>query len=441
MAATSQAARSLSPSSVEATKIKRNLVANYLGTAFVAASQIVIIPLYLRYLGEHDWGLLSSLLALAATLLILEAGVSQAVARGISERNADSPRIDRRAFQIVERRYLVMTLSASALLALVSGRLGPLLLPHAGVDARGFALLAIAMAASQIVGSLYRGTLVGHGAQVRLNVLVIAVTIARHTIGVTLAARGYGVIPVALALAGSLVAEAALRRWLVSRLLSTRTGTGYANARERNPLVARGALVLAFAGMIGALATQLDRLILGTSISAVDLGRYAIAATLSLSVLQLIYPISNALMPHLKDFQDSGAGRGLLSRTYRMLFAILLLLWVGAAFIAAKGMQWWLPHVESADVASVVAPLFLIHLIGTSLNALCVPLYLTLLARHLDRHIFVANLCSICVLVVTLTTLIPRYGATAGSLAWLFANGTLLMFYFSIYRSRTGHHD
>ena len=421
--------------------IKRNLLANYLGTAFVAVSQIVIIPLYLRFLGEHDWGLLSSLLALAATLLILEAGVSQAVARGISEQNVHAQMIDRRAFQIVERRYLALTLSSSALLALIAGKLGPMLLPQAGAHATAFVFVAIAMAASQIVGSLYRGALVGHGAQVRLNALVVAVTLVRHAFGLTLAARGYGVVSVALALAASFVTEAALRRWLVSHLLSSHTSSEGAPTSQPDSFVARGALVLAFAGMIGALATQLDRLILGASISAVDLGRYAIAATLSLAVLQLVYPISNALIPHLKDFQDSGTGRGrgLLKRSYRMLFAILLPVWAGAALVAAKGLQWWLPHFESADVASVVAPLFLIHLVGTSFNALCVPMYLTLLARHLDRRIFIANLCSISVLIVTLKTLIPHYGATAGSVAWLLSNATLLMLYFAVYRRSLKH--
>lgn len=416
--------------------LKRNLAANYVGTAFVAASQVLVIPLYLRFLGEHDWGLLSSLLALAATLLILEAGVSQAVARGIAERGAGAASIDRRSFESVERRYLALTLGGSALLAVFSARLGSLLLPQAAASATGFALVAIAMAAAQIVGSLYRGALVGHGSQVRLNALIVASTLVRHTLGLTLAARSHGAISVASALAVSFVLEAAARRWLVARLLSTAPVGDDRMSSQHRRSSSRGALILAAAGIAGALATQLDRLVLGASISAVDLGRYAIAATLSLAMLQLIYPISNALMPHLNDFQSPGASRRLLTRSYRLLFAILLPLWAGAALLATEGLQRWLPRVGSADVASAVAPLFLIHLVGTTLNALCVPLHLALLAGHLDRRILVANLAGLCALLAALATLVPHHGAIAGSLAWALGNAALLILYFAMYQSR-----
>jgi O-antigen/teichoic acid export membrane protein len=64
--------------------LRRNLAANYAGTVFTAATQILLIPLYLRVLGEHEWGMLSAVVALSTTLLILEAGVSLAVARNFS---------------------------------------------------------------------------------------------------------------------------------------------------------------------------------------------------------------------------------------------------------------------------------------------------------------------------------------------------------------------
>lgn len=415
--------------------INRNLLANYVGTAFVAATQILVIPLYIGYLGERDWGLLSSLLALAAALLILEAGVSQAVARGISERNIDGPLINRRRFESVERKYLSITLGFAVAASLLAEQLGAFLLPQGGTKSHVFALLAIAMSGSQIVGSLYRGVLIGRGAQVRLNGLLIVACWLRHILGVTVASRGDGVVAVAVAIAASFVVEAVLRRWLIAGLLSPQHASAGTASVEQELPAGRGAIVLAAAGTVGALATQFDRLFLGTLISSVDLGRYAIAATLSLAVLQLIYPISNSLLPRLSEFKDLAKRDGLFGRAYLMLFAILVPVWGGAVLFASEGLHRWLPRdAVAADAASSVQPLLLIHLIGTSLNALCVPLHMAMLASHLDERILIANLAAALVLAGALTFLTPRYGAIAGSIAWSFSNAALLGLYFALHK-------
>lgn len=414
--------------------IKRNLLANYSGTLVVAGTQILTIPLYLRHLGEHDWGVLSVLLALAATLLIFEAGFSQSVARGVAEGASRTGNIERDSFLRTESRYFAVTAVGAAALFAVSSGLGSLLFRNSTSASTALVGMAIGMASAQIMGSLYRGALIGRGAQVRFNVLLVVMTVLRHAAGISVAAAGHGVLAVAGVMAASYALECGLRRWAVNPLLSARSPADLqapTSAGHTTPPPAdSGAKFLALAGVLGALATQIDRLVIGSAVGAEALGHYAIGATLSLAVLQFVYPISNALMPRLKSFdRRSGSAGVAMMHTYGLLGGLLLAVWLLAGAFVVWGLQEWLPPTVSGNAAEAVWPLFLLHLAGTTLNALCIPLHLRLLAEHRDRAILQANAFSLLCLVTVLGLLVASLQALAGSLAWIAFNAALLASY------------
>ena len=411
--------------------IRRNLIANYGGTLVVAAAQVLTIPLYLRNLGEQDWGMLSALLALAATVLVFEAGVSQSVARGIAEGTDPRRLIDRASFALLERRYVLVTAGGAVLLLTLSPLLGRLLLPDDHGRSATLAAIAVSMASAQIVGSLYRGVLIGQGAQVRLNLLLIGMTLVRHASGITAATAGAGLEAVAAVLAASFVLEAALRRLALKPLLTPFDERPFTRPATRTT----GVRLLALAGMLGALSTQVDRLFIGSVVGAEALGYYAIAAMLSLAVLQFVYPIANAFMPRLAQFAGPCAAGSAMARSYRFLGVMMVVAWVAAAAFLHWGLEIWLPEGRSIDAAATVRRLFLLHLAGTTINALCIPLHLRLLARHRDRAIVVVNAGSLTCLIVTLQASVAAYQSYAGALAWITFNIALLAGY--SYASRT----
>jgi len=66
--------------------IKKNTIANFLGVGYTTTIGIVILPLYLQYLGEEAFGLVGFFIVLQAWMQLLDMGISpmlsQQTARG-----------------------------------------------------------------------------------------------------------------------------------------------------------------------------------------------------------------------------------------------------------------------------------------------------------------------------------------------------------------------
>lgn len=403
--------------------LKRNLAANYAGTAFVSLTQIVLIPLYLNILGEYEWGVLSAIIALSTALLILEAGLSLIVARSLSDHIGNSTTINH-TFRRLEAGYL-----RGVFVVILAGTVAAPSLSQWMFAGHGhriqIAYLAIVISAAQIMSSLYRSVFVGIGKQVPFNVLLIIFTMFRHSAALAAALNIGGAASVASAFAISFCIEATVRRWHALHALSVMAPRG--DDRDRIPNLRSGSLPLVLATAVGALSTNLDRLTLSGIVTAIDLGRYAIAATLSLSTLQLIYPISTALIPKLHSFRDRVSGHKMMWNIYKTLLIFLAIVWIMVSAASGWALPFWL---DDADAAAAVRPLFLMHMVGTSLNALSIPLYLRLLALHQDRRIAATAVVSFSVQLMTLALLLSLdYGTLAGSIAWCAGNLVLLLTY------------
>lgn len=408
-------------------RFKPNLLANYGGAAFVAAAQVLLIPLYVTLLGQHDWGVLSAVIALSTALLVVETGISLAVARGFSSLAQGSVASRHESFRFIERRYLAVVAAMAFAGISAAAPLTPWLLPSTTANAELILRSTLVMAAAQIVGSLYRSVLVGTGEQVRLNMLLVTFTTLRHAAGITGALLGGGVMAVAGSFALGFVVEAAFRRQgALNALRRHRDDPDDVANRPLSP-PATGATPLAIAGTIGAMGTQIDRLVLSRIVDPTTLGYYAIAATLSLAVLQLVYPLSSALLPRLDRFRSGVERNHIVRRSFAMVGGLLATAWIGATLLTFGGLRLWLP---SEALAAAVQPLFLVHLLGTTFNALCVPLYLGLLAHHDDHAILAATAIAFAVQAATLFLSSVHFGALAGSLAWCAGNGILLIAYY-----------
>jgi O-antigen/teichoic acid export membrane protein len=408
---------------------KQNLIANYGGTVFVAVVQVLVIPLYIRLLGESQWGVLSLAIALCASLLIVETGISLAIARSFTVAGTERASAQGRLHWL-ERRYIFGAATLVATAGITAPLLAPLVFPEAAPDPNKLVFALVTMAAAQIVGSLYRSVIVGIGKQVHFNALLVVFTTLRHAAALVAALIHPGTLVVVSAFASVSVLEACARR------RAALAGLRHLPNKTESPraLSPAGAVPLAIAAAIGALTTQIDRLLLSAAISLESLGHYAIAAMLSLAALQLVYPISQALLPRLADFQDYRSRMRVLRQSYSVLGIILFFVWVGAVLLQVGPLSWWL---RSEDLAGVVEPLFLVHLAGTSVNALGIPLYLEMLAFRRDFQILGCNVLALASAVSILIAGGEAYGALTGSFAWLVANVVLLLGYLWVLKQST----
>jgi len=64
--------------------IKKNIIANYIGQAYVMILGIVITPLYLKYMGAEQYGLIGFFIILQMWLNLLDAGLSSTLGREVA---------------------------------------------------------------------------------------------------------------------------------------------------------------------------------------------------------------------------------------------------------------------------------------------------------------------------------------------------------------------
>jgi O-antigen/teichoic acid export membrane protein len=401
-----------------------NISANYVGTIGVAAVQLMSIPAFVSQLGAHTWGLLSAILALSSALMVLEAGVGLAISRHFSLFHI-GVKDSAESFKRLERGYL----STSAVVVFSGLVVGVPLLGWLRLDAQQVTgttmALTFAMAGAQIAGGLYRSVLVGTGFHIALNAILIGSAVLRFGLALLAASAGASLAVIVGCLALGALAETAARRAAARVALSRRPNIEVPGVGASSPMAA-GAWALAAAGAIGALATQLDRLLLSRVVEPAELGAYSIAVTLSLAALQLVYPLTVALIPKLQLFRQQSGDAGVYIHTYAAVVALLSIVWLVAAVVVVPGLGWWLPDEE---LARSVRPLFWLHLVGTSLNALCVPLYLGLLSNHRDVAIAVTALVALVVQLAVLAAAVRSAGVAAGAWAWCAGNFTLLLAY------------
>jgi O-antigen/teichoic acid export membrane protein len=403
------------------------MLANFGAAGFVAVLQIATIPLYLHLAGPEQWGQLSTVLALAAALLTLESGVSTSVARHIALA-ADSDMPLEANLRRLEVQYGIGSL-AVALAGVAAQPFAQFFFPNSLQSASALLPAAGLMAACQIDASLYRAILVGRGRHEVLARITVLVATLRHSAALAMLWLGMGAVGAALAIAAASVLEALLRRHQALRFLTgAPTGTRSIN-KSSETLFRGGTLALVLTGTLGALMPQLDRVVLASQLGATAVGQYAIAATLSLAVLQFVYPVSTSLIPQLNGFVSTSARKNKQLRwiTALALAAILVSAWTFEWFMSRWGLQLWL---RQEQLTAVVAPLFAVHLVGTSLNVLCVPLHLKLLANHQDFSLLSGAIASLAAQMTALVVgLSLNFGPLAGSLAWCIANATLLFVY------------
>jgi O-antigen/teichoic acid export membrane protein len=411
--------------------LRTSIAANYVGAAVVVLAPLLAMPWYLDLLGEGLFGLVAFIGAMQSLLNLLDAGLSQGLVRSVAlSRNPQTGAPAQATANLLlacERGYCgtVVVLGAALLLAQPWISATWLQIPPAlAAPAQTAVLGAIALFAVQFPGSLYRSALIGLERQTQLNAILVAATIVRHAGAVALMSLQpsiglYVLWHVLIGLAETVVRAACTWR---------ATGIARRCARWDRHEVAGvfGAVAgLGMASLLGAATAQLDRLYLSHMVPIEAFGQYALASMLALGALQLVYPITQALMPRLIVQQAHGnaSGRQLL----RAGIGLLALATLGALVYAGFGERLLTLWLRNTATAQAIYPIAGWLLLGTVLNALYGLGYLRWLALGRIRYIVGVQFACVVVCAAVLPWAIQRWGVTGAASGWIAANALGLL--------------
>lgn len=416
--------------------LQRNIIANYVSLIYVTLIGIVMVPLYVRYMGAEAYGLVGFFVMLQAFFQLLDIGLTPTMAREAARFNggasdAHSLRMLLRALEgifltIAALGGMAMIVSADAIASIW---LKVQELPLAEVK-NSIVLMALIVALRWICG-LYRGAITGFELMVWLCWFNTIVATFRYVLVIPIFMY-VGTDPTVFFSFQLVVAvgELAVLMWQTYRLLpllatGQRVRWGWAPVRG----VLKFSLSIAFTSSVWVLVTQTDKLVLSKLLPLADYAYFTLAVLVSSGVIMISGPISAALLPRLTKLSAEGSEDALI-RLYRNATQMVSTIAIPAALVLAvfaEQVVWaW---TGDADIARKVAPVLTPYALGNGILALgAFPYYLQFSKGDLKLHL-IGSLLFLILLVPSLVWATWHYSMLGAGYSWFGANAVYFLFW------------
>ena len=408
--------------------LKRNVIANYISQAYTTALGILMVPVYLRYLGAETYGLVGFFAMMSGWLQLLEMGMGPMLGRETASYRGGGCT---EAYISQLARALVGIFLFTALLvgALVWGT-SEWISVH-WLQAQTLSLDALtqcisimgAVFATRWLSGLYRNIVSGWEQMVWLGYFSVVTATVRYA----------GVIGIFLYINRDPVTFF-LYQWSVAGLellvLWMKAGFLLPAGVRRWPSLAIEPLkrvwkfsgALAFCSIVWVFITQTDKLILSKTLNLTDYGYFTLASVVAGSGTLFAGPIIAAVQPRLV-FLASQQRRIELEALYRRTTQVVsVVVWPVAAtlaFFAEPVLQVWTSNFKASQYA---APVLQWYVLGNAFLAIAAfQYYLQFAYGELRLHV-IGNAFFVLMLVPGIIWASIYYGAIGAARMWFVEN-------------------
>lgn len=421
--------------------LKKNVIANYIGQFYGTILGIVMVPIYLQYLGREAYGLVGFFGMLTGWLQLLDLGLAGTLARETAAFRGGA--IDhlsfQRLFKVLDRMFLCFGLIVGFIIVGFSGLISrnwirsETLAPEQLTAA--VALMGIIFAIRWPTG-IRRSVIVGLEKQVWLNIINIISATIRH-LGVFAVFHWLGATPKVFfgyQLLISLIEFVAIYVGITTWLPQVSDPEPLSLAPLRR--VFRFSISIAITTSIWVFVTQTDKLILSNLLPLSDYACFSIVLTVASAVSLITGPLIQGVQPRLTQLCTSGneeAFRSLYLETTRSLTAIAIPV---AGTLAIASQPLLLAWTKDPFIANKAAPVLALYSLGYALLSVSAVTYFLQCAKgDLSLHLKGTTiLSSISILMVIFGTI--RWGMVGAGAVFL---GTQI-FSFSIWTAIVHRH-
>ena len=415
---------------------RKNILFSYASQIYVMLVGIFILPLYLKYMGAEEYGLVGFFAMLQAWFNLLDMGLSPTVARETARfRGGSTDALSyRRLLRALQLIFFVVALLGGGTMFVFSrliaeGWLKVQTLPLAQVQL-ALQLMAIGVALRWMSG-LYRGCISGSERLVWLGGFNAFVATLRF-VGVLPLLIWVGHSPAVFFTYQVLVAMvelAGLAAKAYGLFPSVPLGKqlGWSPASLFTPIkpVLKFSLTIAFTSSVWVLVTQTDKLVLSKLLPLADYGFFTLAVLAASGVMMISGPISGALLPRMARLQAEGDEAGLISlyrNATQMVAVIAIPACLVLAFFTEQVLWVW---TGNAYAATQAAPVLRLYALGNGFLVMAAfPYYLQFAKGDLKLHL-IGNAVFMLLLIPSLVWATWQYGAIGAGYAWLGSNAIL----------------
>lgn len=409
--------------------LKINILANYVSQFYVTLIGIVMVPLYIKYMGAEAYGLVGFFAMLQAWFMLLDMGLTPTMARQTARfRGGATDALSyRRLVRALEGIFLMVALIGGTAIFgasryIAQDWLRASQLPVLEVQT-ALQLMAMIIALRWMCG-LYRGAISGMERLVWLG--------GFNSIAATL--RFVGVLPVLLILGatptiffGFQLAIAVLE-FTVLMIFSNRLLPAIPQGQRLHwdwkPLkpVLKFSLTIAFTSSVWVIVTQIDKLVLSKILPLAEYGYFTLAVLVASGIMIISGPVSSAVMPRMSKMEAEGNHPGMI-RVYRQATQLVVVLAGSAAITVAfcsESLLWaWTGDKFLAHQAS---PVLTLYALGNGIMAIAAfPYYLQYAKGDLRLHL-IGNAVFVVMLIPTIIWSANEYGGVGAGWVWFGMN-------------------
>jgi O-antigen/teichoic acid export membrane protein len=412
--------------------LKKNVIANFAGSAWSALMGLAFVPFYIRWMGVESYGIIGVFTALMGMLAVLDLGLSQAMNREMARQSSEEQSVHRMAdtARTLEIVYWGIALVVGAIIILLAMPianywLNPEQLTRGELQ-QALWIMGLVIALRWPV-ALYMGGLNGLQRQVQLNVLLSVVATIQ---GVGTLAVLWFIAPTiqvflmwqaVMALAQVIMLRTALWRSI------PHAQDGIFNKEVLNE-VWHFAAGMTGISLLATILTQLDKLILSKVLTLTEFGYYTFAATVAAVLFRMIGPVFTAYFPRLTELVSRNDTAG-VANTYhqgsQLMAVVILPTTFVLAFFSKEILELWTHNPNLVLHASLLVSLLAI---GNALNGLMHVPYALQLAHGWTKLAFFQNVVAVIVLAPAIYFSTLRWGAVGAAGVWIGLNmGYLLI--------------
>lgn len=409
--------------------LKYNILANYVGNIYVTLVGIIMVPMYIDYMGIEAYGLVGFYALLQGWFALLDAGLSPTMGRETARFTGGvvSALNLRQLLRTLEGIFIgIALLGASSIIfssSLIARHwLNVQTLPSEDVQ-NSIKLIAI------IIGlrwtcALYRSTIYGFERLVWLNVFNCIISTIKSVFVISYFIYiSHTIIDFFLFQLGVAFLELIVLIIQAYRLMPEVKDKGIISWQWR-PLqkVLKFTLSVAFTRVVWVMITQTDKLLLSKLLPLSEYAYFTLAVLLANGIRILSTPITSALFPRMAKLNAEKDDKKLIQlyrNTTQLTCAITIPATLILAFFAEKIIWVWTGNIE---IAHNVAPILRIYVLGNGILALgAFPHCLQWAKGDLKLHV-IGNILFLILLTPSLIWATMQYGVMGAAYSWLGVN-------------------
>lgn len=412
--------------------IKKNIIANFVGNAWVALMSLAFIPINIHLMGIEAYGLIGFLVTMQAVFSVFDMGLGATMNREVARLSELTENVQgiRNLARTLEWTYWAIAILIGVTVIvfapfisgnwLQSSEIAPETIWQA-VVMMGFII------GLRLPSSLYSGGLMGLQRQVLYNVL--------KTFLETLRSGGAVLI--------LWLVSPSIQAYLTWQIITTGLATfsmgwlfwnnlpGPKIRAEFQPLLIRNIWHFT-AGMAGisimsAILSNMDKIILSRMLSLETFGYFMVANAIATALFFVISPVYSAILPRLTQLVASGNSE-LMVKTYhqgsQFMAVIVLPVATVIALFSPEILVLWTSSPQTANQAHNMTSILIV---GMALSGMMHIPYALLLAHGWTKIHFLWTLASVLTLAPLMIFLTKFFGQTGAVIATVLVSASYIL--------------